>query len=524
MSFNIEGFWSILNEIDIPSFVLKYDIVVLVETFANTIPESMFTTHKLFQCPGVKLSDSIQGRLSGGVAVLIKNELCDHVEHIHIEIDNLIVIKIAKHVTGLETDCLFIAAYLPPEGSKYYEGTDIYNGVSMLEDCILDLINLNGEMPLIICGDLNSRTSNKNSSMSNEYMNRVYDVLEKDDVSSGDQSTLNKRSSKDSCFNIFGRYLLNVCDSLELSIVNGLITANASDDYTFISHAGCSVIDYFIVSNILLERCVKLNVVPMVESKHACVELLFSCSNCNAFVVDEPKSNIQKQSFTKFIWDENKKMDFMTTLTSDYVSNKMKDAKSFIELDINVALGTFNECLIEAGCAMKKTVIVGSEKRRVWFDLECKQSRKLLRQNLRRFNRSNNDADRLAYTQKRREYKELLRKKKKTHKENLLTRLQQNRNNPKEFWDCIRSTRPIRKTQSTITKQQWHDHFKDVFNSDALNNKPDDDLSNIAQMNVDVGTCDSINPPIREQEIRNAIKALKSNKSAGPDAIIGEFF
>ena len=52
---------------------------------------------------------------------------------------------------------------MPPENSPYYEETDIYDGVSLLEDCLLELVRLFGDIPLIICGDLNSRTASRNA-------------------------------------------------------------------------------------------------------------------------------------------------------------------------------------------------------------------------------------------------------------------------------------------------------------------------------------------------------------------------
>jgi len=57
--------------------------------------------------------------------------------------------------------------------------------------------------------------------------------------------------------------------------------------------------------------------------------------------------------------------------------------------------------------------------------------------------------DRFSYSQKRREYKELLRQKKeekrkekkKDHKNNILHSLQAHIKDPKEFWDTLRSVR-----------------------------------------------------------------------------------
>ena len=55
--------------------MLKYDFALLVETFTETVPDSMFPSHETFVSPGVKVSDSIYGRPSGDVILLVKKEL-----------------------------------------------------------------------------------------------------------------------------------------------------------------------------------------------------------------------------------------------------------------------------------------------------------------------------------------------------------------------------------------------------------------------------------------------------------------
>ena len=44
--------------------------------------------------------------------------------------------------------------------SLHYTDTEIDNGVALLEQCIIDIFEEFGELPIIICGDLNARTSN----------------------------------------------------------------------------------------------------------------------------------------------------------------------------------------------------------------------------------------------------------------------------------------------------------------------------------------------------------------------------
>ena len=62
---------------------------------------------------------------------------------------------IDKSVFGLPKDVLYVCAYVPPDGSPYYNYCDVDNGIGLLEDCLSDcLISLN-DVFVILSGDLN---------------------------------------------------------------------------------------------------------------------------------------------------------------------------------------------------------------------------------------------------------------------------------------------------------------------------------------------------------------------------------
>jgi hypothetical protein len=216
---------------------------------------------------------------------------------------------------------------------------------------------------------------------------------------------------------------------------------------------------------------------------------------------------------------------FLDKMHSDHVKDIVGEAIRLIDVDINLALSKFNECYLSAGDCMLKTVHVGLVRRRVWFDLECKQSRFILRQHLRKFHRLNKEEDRLLYMQKRREYKELLRNKKCDYKKNFLADLQNNLNDSKKFWEALRSVRPRPSCQPNISKAQWFNHFQSVFSSDvSLEDAGDDDDDIVDAPNEHEQADVILNGNILECEVVNAIKALKVNKAAGPDKFIGEFY
>ena len=86
--------------------MLKYDFVLLVKTFTETVPDSMFPSHKPFVSPGAKVSDSIHGRLSEGVVLLVRKELCEYIERI--DVDNIIALRLSHRLLGTPTDCLLV--------------------------------------------------------------------------------------------------------------------------------------------------------------------------------------------------------------------------------------------------------------------------------------------------------------------------------------------------------------------------------------------------------------------------------
>jgi len=470
-------------------------------------------------CPGVKVSDSVHGRLSGGLVFLVKQKFVHLVQQVPVETDNIIVLKLKAELLGTNTDCLLVGVYLPPENAKYYEDTEIYNGVSILEDCFLEMFAECGDLPLILCGDLNSRTGTSNF-VYTDNLHSIYEFVDKDDATSSNNAFL--RTSKDSVVNSFGRYLLSVCEEFVLVILNGLKNFNSSHDFTYISDQGCSVIDYFIVSHSLFSQFEFLKLIPLVETKHVAIVLSLAVNNSSLLQEDVDTQNVT--SCTKFKWDDQKTQLFMENVHSGCFHDYLKEAMNLVDVDIDLSLLKFNEGLIKAGDCMMKTIFFGNEKRRVWFDLECRQSRKVLRRHLHTFTRHNTDTDRQSYIQKRREYKELLRQKKKSHKENIILTIQNSLNNPRQFWDTVRSVRPRPNAHNTISVDQWYQHFHSVFNEVACDESSDEDFDAFYDNANVQPACDDLNQPITVNEIQFAIKSLKCQKAPGPDNLIGEFY
>ena len=198
-----------LYEPDVRSYIANFDFVLLVETFSNTFPSLLFPLYDVFLVPGVKLSDATSARLSGGVALLVRKEFSHFVDQIHTEYDteydNVIILKLSKELLGTESEVVLLGSYTPPANSVYYKETEITNGISLIEQCIMDVIETAGDLPLIVFGDLNARTGSENATETN-YDDETFNIFAPNDKSGLDKSTM--RVSKDKEIHEFGKYCL----------------------------------------------------------------------------------------------------------------------------------------------------------------------------------------------------------------------------------------------------------------------------------------------------------------------------
>ena len=183
---------------------------------------------------GYKVSDCAN-RLSGGVVLLVRKEIAKFVKQVPIEYDNMIALSISRDLLKTDADIILLGVYIPPIDSPYYKETDIYNGVSMLEDCILDIISSKGDSQFIIFGDLNARTASETITTDTDDLSDLFNVMGKTHNNDSHENHF-VRSSADVTVNVFGRYLLQVCNEFDMFIANGISKHNFSGDFTYISN------------------------------------------------------------------------------------------------------------------------------------------------------------------------------------------------------------------------------------------------------------------------------------------------
>ena len=180
MSWNISGLRDKLQESDILTFILNYDIVWLLETkyyFSLNVPGFIMHTNV-----------SRSGMHRGGVVLLIKSRIAELVSSVDIEVEDQI---------WLELSCLpnvkLGGIYIPPDDSPYYHPSRYGEVAARSVD----------QQKVVMMGDFNSRVGVPS------IANDKGDEYEYEGVC-------------DYTVNGHGRTLLNICNNNELVIANHL--------------------------------------------------------------------------------------------------------------------------------------------------------------------------------------------------------------------------------------------------------------------------------------------------------------
>ena len=136
----------------------------------------------------------------------------------------------------------------------------------------------------------------------------------------------------------------------------------------------------------------ELTVAERSKSRHFPVEFKITVRNRDN--VGITKYNKEKY-FKRIVWKSEKRDLFLQATQSAHVRGQISYAISLIDTSVNMALKTFNHCIIEAAHCMETKIYVGKEKHASsWFDYECIIARRNVRKLLRKIQKSLSTNDR----------------------------------------------------------------------------------------------------------------------------------
>ena len=420
--------------------------------------------------------------------------------------------------------------YIPHEGS-------IHRSKTFYTDLALEICEIKRKynMPIMLIGDLNSRTGT---------LNDIYLIENNDDVL--DPSILDypeivntlislnipiNRSNKDTTVNNNGKKLIELCKCHDLCIVNGRIGSDKHIGNT--TFDGTSLIDYVICTPDLLANITNFTVDdfdPLCSDKHSPIHLNVDLAKPSHHT-NNNNTNKNETNNTHYItckWDSSKKDEFQKNFDMSKIQNMVISVSS-----VNLTEAT--QATIENISLDLKNILIDPAKKtemyrnnttkpknkkpnsnKPFFNTACKTSR----QEYNKFKKTlkgkpkvtkNPELNALA-----KKHKKLIRREKRNFDKELNKKLITLKStNPGEYWKIINNGKKKIKT-GNIPLNTLFDHFHDLNKSktNANVNIPDSPIQN---------SNESINRAFTIDEINKHINSLKNNKSPGIDNILNEF-
>ncbi|UYV83997.1 hypothetical protein LAZ67_X000848 [Cordylochernes scorpioides] len=311
-----------------------------------------------------------------------------------------------------------------------------------------------------------------------------------------------ERRAKDHIISSLSNKLLDFLEDNSLTIVNGRSRGDKDGDFTYISERGSSTIDYCILSQGSLQILLDFKVDDQLYSDHHPLVLTIKGQNFN-----EKKTKREDYNITRYRWSADGLAMFKMKL--EELREKNIPASDDLEY-------TFNQRILEAMSSAKITYSIkgGPRKSKPWFDKDCYDMKKLAKESLKKYRKTNRLEDRECYASSRKKYLALLDLKRKGF-DNEKQEILRNAKDSKTFWKTIALYKSTSIIQGEISIQDWLNFYRELMTTEK--NLRICNLHNVI----------SQNDPLLDSEITNAdiykeIAGLRSNKACGPDGIPNE--
>ncbi|UYV64378.1 hypothetical protein LAZ67_3000465 [Cordylochernes scorpioides] len=311
-----------------------------------------------------------------------------------------------------------------------------------------------------------------------------------------------ERRAKDLIISSLSNKLLDFLEDNSLTIVNGRSRGDKDGDFTYISERGSSTIDYCILSQGSLQILLDFKVDDQLYSDHHPLVLTIKGQNFN-----EKKTKREDYNITRYRWSADGLAMFKMKL------EELREKNIPASDDL---VYTFNQRILEAMSSAKITYSIkgGPRKSKPWFDKDCYDMKKLAKESLKKYRKTNRLEDRECYASSRKKYLALLDLKRKGF-DNEKQEILRNAKDSKTFWKTIALYKSTSIIQGEISIQDWLNFYRELMTTEK--NLRICNLHNVI----------SQNDPILDSEITNAdiykeIAGLRSNKACGPDGIPNE--
>ena len=456
-------------------------------------------------------------RSSGGLAIYYKDSIKQGITIERSHCDTIVWLKLDKIFFNFENDVYLCGIYLWGEDSPAYNisPVDLFD---LLQNDVYEFENVGS---LYLIGDWNSRVGVKNDFILFDKFN-----IEIDDIDYIPDNPI-PRSSLDKTCNSFGVKLLDLCKCTGLRIVNGRLYNDNLGSYTYASTQGASVIDYLLTKECCFSTIDNFTIQSFNEwSDHSPISFTLRCKLFN-------KESTESVG-TRYKWNSDCKNDFRSSIISKLpIFNSLTNSiNNSDRTSINNLITDFTSIIRDVADPIFSSQVSFSKKSafnnsisqdKEWFDVDCVRAKNAYIESLHVYNNSKSSSSREQFCRRKKEYKNIVWKKRKTHKAKKILEIESLRfSKPKEFWKYFKRKQ---KNNNEITMSDFYKYFSEL-SGDILQNKNEksEEFStqhNFNDLNCSYGELDRM---ITVSEILEAVKNLKRDKSAGSDFLLNEYF
>ena len=300
------------NKLDDPAFVKEiqeYDVIVLAETHIGYNTKLHIEGYNYYPlCREI----SNNGRYYGGLGIFRKTIIKDHIKIIQGMHKDFLWIKFEKDFFKLKNDLYLCAAYIPPSNSSYTQKLD-HDLTDLIEK---DLLVYKQKGDVLILGDLNARTSNKDDFITNDNSNHLplFDSYKPD-------NSIRYRKSMDHELDERGKEIIDICISNHMRIVNGRKIGDLHGQYTCFNAQGQSVVDYLLAGQDIIEQILYFHVADFLSTFSDC-HCKISFEIMAKFSEKPLKNNPSSLMKINYKWGEGSATKFQEAFSSSYVQQK----------------------------------------------------------------------------------------------------------------------------------------------------------------------------------------------------------
>ena len=536
---NTNGFKTCkLNDDEFQHVLRKHDILCLQETHCKQTDIKTMSL-KGFTIKHFARKTSANNRAFGGLMLIYRNFLAKGIKIIEQSTPDKIWIKLDKNFFGLSSDLYICFVYISPDSSPYFKSLpyDIFNQL----DEETARFRLKGNV--LLAGDLNARTNTREDFVDDN--NDKHSPI--NDINSYKIDNPIKRNNKDNkeC-DSHGEKLIEFCKTNYLRILNGRFRGDKYGSFTRFpmkTSDNPSVIDYMVIDASLFHAVNDFKVLPFtLLSDHCCITTIVNTNVANSQILEPTSNNLNINREEKFLANKESLLLFETALKSDTnkekLSNFTNNPFNESQQGIDDAFNTLKEVIIttaEQTLDAKKHIKLKNKRpkkqqqsKKKWFNDECRKLKSRLNSAKKLVQANPLDPNsRLNFLLVRREYKRCLRKSEKSFRNSLTNKLlDMEGKDPKSFWKIIDDMRSWGSYKNDpgdcIEPSKWVDHFKVLFSDNQSPVSKAETTIKLTELEKRVNFCQS-DYRISNNEILEAIKKLKLNKSPGPDRVISEF-